>query len=93
MLCTMTMAFALDTAPVLLATLALFDAGLFAAQVANQTRVLSIDPDWPAQFNSAYMAVYFIGGSIGTALGGAITTEWAGRPQPGQQPQPSSAQH
>jgi len=75
MLCTVTMAFTLDTAPVLLATLALFDAGLFAAQVANQTRVLSIDPDRPAQFNSAYMAVYFIGGSIGTALGGAITTE------------------
>jgi predicted MFS family arabinose efflux permease len=75
MSCTVTMAFALDSAPVLLATLALLDAGLFAAQVANQSRVLSIDPDRPAQFNSAYMAVYFIGGTIGTAAGGAITTE------------------
>jgi predicted MFS family arabinose efflux permease len=72
---TVAMAFTLDVQPVLLGTLALFDAGLFAAQVANQARVLGIDPDRPAQFNSAYMAVYFIGGSIGTALGGAVTTQ------------------
>ncbi|WP_280499312.1 MFS transporter [Nocardia cyriacigeorgica] len=57
--------------------LALFDAGLFAAQVANQSTVLAIDPDAPARFNSAYMLVYFIGGSLGTACG-AASAEWFG---------------
>ncbi|WP_233440057.1 MFS transporter [Lentzea atacamensis] len=49
--------------------LVVFDAGLFAAQVANQSTILSIDPAAPARFNSAYMLVYFIGGSLGTAFG------------------------
>lgn len=49
--------------------LTLFDAGLFAAQVANQSTVLAIDPTAPARFNSGYMVVYFVGGSIGTAFG------------------------
>jgi predicted MFS family arabinose efflux permease len=52
-----------------LVCLALFDAGLFAAQVANQSTVLAIDPAAPARFNSAYMLVYFVGGSLGTAFG------------------------
>src|SRR6185312_5077474 len=51
--------------------LVLFDAGLFAAQVANQSTVLAIDPAAPARFNSAYMLVYFVGGSLGTAFGAA----------------------
>jgi predicted MFS family arabinose efflux permease len=59
--------------------LGLFDAGLFAAQVANQSTVLAIDPIAPAQFNSAYMFVYFIGGSIGTAFG-AAAVGWFGWP-------------
>ncbi|UYM07862.1 MFS transporter [Solicola gregarius] len=49
--------------------LALFDAGLFAAQVANQSRVLALEPDRPAQYNGAYMVVYFIGGTAGIAIG------------------------
>ena len=64
-------AFALDSAVVTLVCLALFDAGLFAAQVANQSTVLSIDPAAPARFNSAYMLVYFVGGSLGSAAGAA----------------------
>ncbi|WP_280468875.1 MFS transporter [Nocardia cyriacigeorgica] len=62
---------------VVLVCLALFDAGLFAAQVANQSTVLAIDPSAPARFNSAYMLVYFIGGSLGTACG-AAAVEWFG---------------
>ena len=54
-----------------LVCLGLFDAGLFAAQVANQSTVLAIDPGAPARFNSAYMLVYFVGGSLGTAFGAA----------------------
>jgi predicted MFS family arabinose efflux permease len=70
---------ALENIVVTLVCLALFDAGLFAAQVANQSTVLAIDPTAPARFNSAYMLVYFVGGSIGTAFG-AAAVEWFGWP-------------
>src|SRR5258705_9113818 len=43
-----------SNAALTLAFLGLFDAGLFAAQVANQSTVLAIDPAAPAQFNSAH---------------------------------------
>jgi predicted MFS family arabinose efflux permease len=69
----------LSNSAVTLACLALFDAGLFAAQVANQSTVLAIDPAAPAQFNSAYMLVYFIGGTLGTAFG-AAAVGWFGWP-------------
>lgn len=62
-----------------LACLGVFDAGLFAAQVANQSTVLAIDPAAPAQLNGAYMLVYFVGGSGGTAFGGAAVG-WFGWP-------------
>ncbi|MFF0487921.1 MFS transporter [Nocardia sp. NPDC004068] len=60
-----------------LLALGLFDAGLFAAQVANQSTILTIDPSAPARFNSAYMVVYFVGGSLGTAFG-AAAVGWFG---------------
>jgi predicted MFS family arabinose efflux permease len=66
-----TVGFALPSTAAALACLALFDAGLFAAQVANQSIILAIDPAAPARFNSAYMLVYFVGGSLGTAFGTA----------------------
>ncbi|WP_063003118.1 MFS transporter [Nocardia salmonicida] len=69
--------FALTDLVVTLVCLALFDAGLFAAQVANQSTVLAIDPTAPARFNSAYMLVYFVGGSLGTAFG-AASVGWFG---------------
>ncbi|WKG03204.1 MFS transporter [Mycolicibacterium sp. HK-90] len=69
----------LSNTAITLLCLALFDAGLFAAQVANQSTVLAIDPAAPAQFNGAYMVVYFIGGSLGTAFG-AAAVEWFGWP-------------
>ncbi len=71
--------FGLPNTAVTLACLAVFDAGLFAAQVANQSTVLAIDPAAPARFNSAYMLVYFAGGSLGTAFG-AATADWFGWP-------------
>jgi predicted MFS family arabinose efflux permease len=73
----LTLAVALDSPAATLAALALFDAGLFAAQVANQSSVLALDPAAPARFNSAYMLVYFVGGSLGTSAGGALVV-WAG---------------
>lgn len=60
-----------------LVCLALFDAGLFAAQVANQSTVLALNPAAPARLNSAYMVVYFVGGTLGTMFGTAAV-EWFG---------------
>ena len=71
--------FSLSNPVVTLVCLAIFDAGLFAAQVANQSTVLAIDPAAPARFNSAYMLVYFVGGSLGTA-GGVAAVERFGWP-------------
>ncbi len=70
----------LSNTAVTLVCLGLFDAGLFAAQVANQSVVLAIDSSAPARFNSAYMSVYFIGGSLGTAFGagGVAWFGWLG---------------
>ena len=70
---------ALHSPAATLICLALFDAGLFAAQVANQSTVLAIHPDAPARFNGAYMVVYFVGGSLGTAFG-AAAVGWLGWP-------------
>ncbi len=67
----------LDNPVVTLICLGLFDAGLFAAQVANQSTVLALDPQAPARFNSAYLVIYFVGGSLGTAFGAAAYS-WIG---------------
>ncbi len=76
-LSTATLAVSLSNTVITVLCLGLFDAGLFAAQVANQSTVLAIDPAAPARFNSAYMVVYFIGGSLGTAFG-AAAVGWFG---------------
>nr|WP_246597783.1 MFS transporter [Nocardia tengchongensis] len=74
---TVILATSLSNTVVTLGFLGLFDAGLFAAQVANQSTVLAIDPAATARFNSAYMLVYFVGGSAGTAFGAAAVS-WFG---------------
>lgn len=76
---TVILAVCLSNTAITLLCLGLFDAGLFAAQVANQSTILAIDPTAPARFNGAYMVVYFIGGSLGTAFGAAAVT-WFGWP-------------
>ncbi|MEV5652991.1 MFS transporter [Nocardia sp. NPDC052254] len=76
-LSTAILAVSLSNTAITLLCLGLFDAGLFAAQVANQSTVLAVDPAAPARFNSAYMIVYFIGGSLGTAFG-AAAVGWFG---------------
>lgn len=73
----LSLAFVLPCPPAVILCLAVFDAGTFAAQVANQSTVLAIDPEAPARYNSAYMMVFFIGGSLGTALA-APSVEWLG---------------
>lgn len=72
--CTLSIAPGLGSPPLTLVALALFDAGLFAAQVANQARIIRLDPLRPAQLNSTYMVIYFVGGSLGAAAGGPIVS-------------------
>ncbi|MEW1775176.1 MFS transporter [Streptomyces sp. NPDC086777] len=47
--------------------LALFDAGCFAAQAANQSRVIALDPARSGSLSSVYLVVYFSVGALGTA--------------------------
>ncbi len=74
--CTLAVGIELGVAPLTLAALALFDVGLFSAQVANQRRVLRLDPLRPAQLNSIYLVIYFVGGSLGAAAGGPIVSAY-----------------
>ncbi len=48
----------------------LLDMGLQAMHVTNQTIVLSSHPEASNRLNTVYMVSYFIGGSIGTFVGG-----------------------
>ncbi|MHB9755349.1 MFS transporter [Streptomyces sp. BYX5S] len=58
----------LDRPVVTAAGLALVDAGCFTAQAANQTRVLSIDPDRSGSLSGVYLLLYFLAGALGAAL-------------------------
>lgn len=52
--------------------LALFDAGCFAAQVATQTHVVSLDPSRAGSLTSAYLTLYYTAGAIGAGTAGAL---------------------
>lgn len=54
----------------------LLDMGVQAAQVANQTRVLSLRPDARNRVNTVYMIGYFSGGSLGSAVGSWSWSKW-----------------
>ncbi|MEU9449845.1 MFS transporter [Streptomyces sp. NPDC048277] len=58
----------LNTPPVTALGLALFDAGCFAAQAANQSRVIALDPARSGSLSSVYLVVYFTVGALGTAV-------------------------
>ncbi|WP_369386759.1 MFS transporter [Streptomyces sp. CG1] len=48
--------------------LALFDAGCFAAQAANQSRIMALSPQRSGSLSSVYLVLYFTIGALGTAL-------------------------
>ncbi|HVZ17676.1 MAG TPA: MFS transporter, partial [Terriglobales bacterium] len=54
----------------------LLDASVQGAQVANQSRVLSLRPDARNRVNTVYMICYFSGGSIGSLLGSFAWSRW-----------------
>ena len=52
----------------------LLDLGVQAAHISNQTRVYSLIPEARSRLNTVYVVAYFIGGSLGSALG---TLAWS----------------
>jgi predicted MFS family arabinose efflux permease len=52
--------------------LAIFDAGCFAAQVANQVTVVSIDDARTGALSSLYLTLYYAAGAAGTAVAGIV---------------------
>jgi predicted MFS family arabinose efflux permease len=60
----------------LVAGVLLLDIGVQGAQVANQTRVLSLRPDARNRVNTVYMICYFGGGSIGSLLATWSWSHW-----------------
>jgi predicted MFS family arabinose efflux permease len=58
----------------------LLDAGVQAAQVANQSSVLTLKPEARNRVNTVYMICYFSGGSIGSLAGSAAWSKyhWTG---------------
>ena len=56
------------------------DAGVQAAQVANQTRVFALKPEARSRVNSLYMIGYFTGGSIGSLVASSMWSryQWSG---------------
>ncbi|WP_424933532.1 MFS transporter [Amaricoccus macauensis] len=47
----------------------LLDIGVFGAQIPNQVRVFSIDPDAQSRMNAVYMLGYYLAAAVGSALG------------------------
>ncbi|GCE46775.1 putative MFS family arabinose efflux permease [Thermosporothrix hazakensis] len=58
----------------------LLDLGSQANQVSNQARIYSLNPAARNRLNTVYMVFYFVGGSIGSALGafGWSFAKWNG---------------
>lgn len=54
----------------LIAGILILDMGLQAMHVTNQTIVFSSHPEASNRLNTVYMVSYFVGGSVGTLIGG-----------------------
>lgn len=53
----------------IIAGVVLLDFGVFAGQVANQTRVFALAPSARSRVNGIYMTCYYFGGALGSAAG------------------------
>ncbi|MEZ9542324.1 MFS transporter [Vibrio sp. 10N.286.48.C11] len=58
-----------DTLTGLIVGIILIDLGVFSAQVSNQVRVFSIDPQAQSRINGIYMLGYYLGGAFGSFVG------------------------
>jgi predicted MFS family arabinose efflux permease len=50
----------------------LLDGGAMATHAANQSKALALRPEAVARTNSVYIAIYFIGGAVGTIVSGIV---------------------
>lgn len=66
--------FAGDKPIALMLALAVFDAGCFAAQVANQSAIVRLAPERSGALMSTYLLLYYLAGAIGTAAAGPLVT-------------------
>jgi predicted MFS family arabinose efflux permease len=60
----------------LVAAAILLDLGVQAGPVANQTRIYALIPEARSRLNTVYMVTYFLGGSLGSALGAWSWSRW-----------------
>ncbi|MGY3727406.1 MULTISPECIES: MFS transporter [Cobetia] len=58
-----------DSLTGLIVGIILMDLGVFAAQIPNQVRVFSIDPEAQSRMNAVYMLCYYTGAGLGSAVG------------------------
>ncbi|GAA4372435.1 MFS transporter [Hymenobacter koreensis] len=58
----------------------LLDVGVQATHIANQSRIFSLVPEARSRLNTVYMTGYFIGGALGSLVGGWAWTHghWPG---------------
>ncbi len=54
----------------------LMDTGTQTVQIANQTRIFSLQPAARSRINTVYMVAYFTGGAIGSALSTIAWAHW-----------------
>ncbi|GGF23092.1 MFS transporter [Hymenobacter cavernae] len=52
----------------------LLDVGVQGAHISNQSRIFALLPEARSRLNTVYMTAYFIGGSVGSVVGGAAWT-------------------
>ncbi|MDW7694530.1 MFS transporter [Flammeovirgaceae bacterium SG7u.111] len=54
----------------------LLDLGVFGSQIPNQVRVFSVDTNAQSRANAVYMLFYYIGASLGSALGVSVISQY-----------------
>jgi predicted MFS family arabinose efflux permease len=62
--------------PGLIVGVILLDLGVQGTQVSNQTRIYGLRPDARSRITTIYMSTYFIGGALGSLLGGFAWETW-----------------
>jgi predicted MFS family arabinose efflux permease len=69
-----------DNLAALLIAIVVFDIGIQGAQITNQAIIYRLHPDLRSRINAGYMVSYFIGGAMGSAVGGAVYSsyQWTG---------------
>ncbi len=60
----------------LIAGVILLDLGVQAGHVASQTRIYALLPEARSRANMVYMVTYFLGGAVGSAMGGYGWSHW-----------------